>query len=154
MIYDLTYTGVTAQYESMLSNGKIRFRLRSRKKWFDNLKLHFEDLKAFFEMSIPHLKTAAGKNQGGISFDVDASEETKDDIRSDAQILESNCNVKLKFSCYLIRNPKTSSIMYKLYLDTLTKENPSYHVLRRSSAEETNTPCKKQPGLEKYFKPV
>ena len=154
MLCDLTFTGVTAQYESMLPNENVRFRVRSRKKWFDNLKLHFEDLKDLFDMSVPTLKIPSLKHHGGISFDVIASDRIKDEIRSEAQVLESNCNLRLKLSCYSIHHPISSSMKYKLQLDNLTKENPIHHILRRSSREESLTPNKKQPGLRKYFRPV
>ena len=149
LIYDLTHSGVTAQYESMLPNGNVRFRIRSRKRWFDNLKLHFEDLKDFFDMTIP-----TGKNQGGISFDVMTSDKIKDDIRSEATVLGSNCNFKLKFLCYAIHRPKSPSMTYKLELTQLGKENSTNSILRRNSTEESITPNRKQPGLTKYFRPI
>ena len=138
----------------MLPNENVRFRVRSRKRWFDNLKLHFEDLKNLFDMSVPTLKIPSNKHHGGISFDVITPDKIKDEIRSEAQVLESNCNLRLKLSCYLIHHPVSSKTMYKLQLDNLTKDNPIHHILRRSSCEESLTPNKKQPGLKKYFKPV
>ena len=154
MLCDLTFTGVAAQYESMLPNENVRFRVRSRKKWFDNLKLHFEDLKHLFDMSVPTFKIPSNKHAGGISFDIIASDRIKDEIRSEAQVLESNCNLRLKLSCYSIHHPISSSMKYKLQLDSLTKDNPMHDILRRSSCEESLTPNKKQPGLKRYFRPV
>ena len=145
MIYDLTYNSVMSQYESMLSTGNVRFRIRSRKRWFENLKLHFEDLKNDVDITM-----ATGKHQGGILIDVVTSNKIKDDIRSEVRFTQSSCY--LTFACYLYE--KASKAIYKFELKQLGNEKSGNNHTKTNFSDETLTPNKKQTGLTRYFRPI
>ena len=142
MILELAGNGVISQYKAMLSNGNVRFRIKSRKRWFEKIKSNLEGYKDDFDILFP-----LEKNQTGLLLDVVATNKIKDAIRD----LGSQY-MKLSFDCYLYE--KFSKARYKFKIKEVRKENEVRSISNTSLNNEQHTSNKRQTSLRSYFKPL
>ena len=142
MILELAGNGVISQYKAMLSNGNVRFGIKSRKRWFEKVKSNFENHKDDFDILFP-----LEKNQTGILLDVVATNKIKDAIRD-----WGSQRMKLSFDCYLYE--KFSKAKYKFKIKEVSKENEAQSISNTSLNNEKHTSNKKQTSLRSYFQPL
>ena len=95
MILELAGNGVISQYKAMLPNGNVRFRIKSRKRWFEKVKSNLEGYKDDFDILFP-----LEKNQTGLLLDVVATNNIKDAIR-DLGSQYMNCRKTCQYSTAL-----------------------------------------------------
>ena len=142
MILELAGNGVISQYKAMLPNGNVRFRIKSRKRWFEKVKSNLEGYKDDFDILFP-----LEKNQTGLLLDVVATNKIKDAIRD----LGSQY-MKLSFDCYLYE--KFSKARYKFKIKEVRKENEVRSISNTSLNNEQHTSNKRQTSLRSYFQPL
>ena len=142
MILELAGNGVISQYKAMLSNGNVRFRIKSRKRWFEKIKSNLEGYKDDFDILFP-----LEKNQTGLLLDVVATNKIKDAIRD-----WGSQYMKLSFDCYLYE--KFSKARYKFKIKEVSKENEVQSISNTSLNNEQHTSNKRQTSLRSYFQPL
>ena len=142
MILELTGNGVISQYKAMLSNGNVRFRIKSRKRWFEKVKSNLENYKDDFDILFP-----LEKNQTGLLLDVVATNKIKDAIRD-----WGSQSMKLNFECYLYE--QFSKAKYKFKIKEFGKENEIRSILNQIHNNEQHTSNKRQTSLRSYFQPL